>query len=99
VKREYPPLDTIADPRCVAANEAGGSAYMTMVLLQTILVATVIYEIARGMRLRTRLALLEYEVESLRKQQWVTAQDVRDLSVLGGRLNDEVRALQRLTVR
>jgi hypothetical protein len=72
---------------------------MTMVLLQTILVATVIYEIARGMRLRTRLALLEYEVESLRKQQWVTAQDVRDLSVLGGRLNDEVRALQRLTVR
>jgi hypothetical protein len=65
-----------------------------MLSLQIILVALVVYEMARGIMLSRRLAKIEHQIEYRAIQLLGVLRNVGNLSLLARRHDEDIKALQ-----
>jgi hypothetical protein len=67
---------------------------MLVLILQIVLIALFVCELARGILLSRRLAKIECQVENLDQLLRAVLRDVANLSLLSRRLDKEIKALQ-----
>jgi hypothetical protein len=69
---------------------------MLMLILQIVLVALVVYEIASRVLSRRRLTHLENQMERRYAEQCVIVQEIVDLTLLTRRHDEEITTLRRI---